>query len=294
MSALQLLQNVSAIGIGNSTFFAASGGTPPYTFSISNSGAGGTINPYTGQYVAPYSLISTPQTSIDVVTVTDSVSATASAPITVGGVLELICDIIQNYLSIPSDHLYLWDQKINMPTDSNLYVAVSMMTCKPFGNNSTYVTVPSGPTTNLFAFRTYANHAAPNTSPFNTYSSFNSSYNWNSYAQTANGSLAAVQVVNMQGIVDIDIISRGPAARDQKELVVLALQSTYSEQQQEANSFMIGRLPWGGQFTNLSQIDGAAIPYRYRISFAVTYAIRNQVAAPYFTQFNKPQVVVNA
>lgn len=294
MSALQILQSVSMTGIGSTTNFGASGGTAPYTFAITTSGAGGYINPLTGYYTAPYQIISTPANSVDVITVTDSVSATAATSISVGGVLELVCDILKNYLGLDANHIWVWDQKIFQPVDSNLYVVVSMMNCKPFGNNSDFEVIPSPVLTNLFAYRTYDLPAPSNTSPFNTYSSFSPTANWLSYQQTTDGVYSNVQIVNMQAILDIDILSRGPAARDQKELIPMALQSTYSEQQQEANSFYIAKLPWGGQFVNLSNLDGSAIPYRYKISYAIQYFIKNVVPVPYFTQFAIPTLLVNA
>lgn len=104
--------------------------------------------------------------------------------------------------------------------------------------------------------------------------------------------LGAVQVVNMLATVDIDIISRGPAARDQKELVLMALTSVYSEQQQEANSFQISRLTTG--FINLSEIDGAAIPYRFKLTCKLNYGVSKSLQVPYFDTFQIPSVVTDA
>lgn len=104
--------------------------------------------------------------------------------------------------------------------------------------------------------------------------------------------LDSSQVVHMLATVDIDIISRGPAARDQKELVLMCLQSTYSEQQQEANSFQISRLTTS--FLNLSEIDGAAIPYRYKLSLRLNYAVSNRRPVSYFDNFRDPSIVVDA
>lgn len=106
--------------------------------------------------------------------------------------------------------------------------------------------------------------------------------------------LLGIQTVNMMATVDIDIISRGPAARDQKELVLMTLNSVYSEQQQEANSFLIGRLPAGSRFINLSDVDGAAIPYRYKISMNMQYAVTKNLQVPYYDDFEEPGVVTNS
>jgi hypothetical protein len=98
----------------------------------------------------------------------------------------------------------------------------------------------------------------------------------------------------MYAQLQLDIISRGPAARDQKELVILALNSTYSQTQQQANSFLIGTLPAGGQFKNLSNIDGAAIPYRFSIDVGMQYFVSKTTAVPYFNTFPTPEIYTNA
>jgi len=141
----------------------------------------------------------------------------------------------------------VWDSKIFQPTDSDLYIAVSVMNPKPFGS-SNYV--------------------------------------------RADG--AEVQTVSMGATLDVDAISRGPAARDRKEEIILALASIYSRQQQQANSFYVARLPMHAGFQNLSEVDGAAIPYRYRISVAVMYKVTKILDAQYFDTFSDPNVVVDA
>ncbi len=92
-------------------------------------------------------------------------------------------------------------------------------------------------------------------------------------------------------MLGLDIISRGPAARDQKELVIAALNSNYSEQQQEKNAFYIGKISTG--FANLSNIDGAAIPYRFHISCAFQYTVTVSQAIPYLDSFQTSVVDIN-
>lgn len=105
------------------------------------------------------------------------------------------------------------------------------------------------------------------------------------------GSLNQSQSVNMLAHLQVDIISRGPDARDRKEEVVLALNSVYSEQQQEANSFFVSRLNY--KFINLSNLDGAAIPYRYSISLQMQYMVTLVKPAPYFDTFNIPSTTTD-
>lgn len=248
---ISLTQNYSAVvPAANFVQFLALGGVSPYAYSVLPGGAGGSINSVTGAYTAPSTMTAYKATSLyDTIQVVDSVSAMATSQILVATPLFLFCDIIQNQLQLPNDHIFLWNQKIFQPTDSDLYVIVSMQSCKPFGNVN---------------------------SPL------------------ASDGSQVQQFVAMYAKLDIDIISRGPAARDQKEQVVLALNSIYSQQQQEANGFYIGKLPLTGGFINLSQVDGAAIPYRYRISVAMQYQMGLNQSVPYFDTFtNPPQVYTN-
>lgn len=110
---------------------------------------------------------------------------------------------------------------------------------------------------------------------------------WNGENQTS------VQSINMLDTLSLDLISRGPAARDLKGNVLMALNSTYAEQQQEFNSFFIGKLPAGAQFINLSEIDGAAIPYRFRISINLQYFVTLASSVPYYSNFQTVQVTTN-
>ena len=246
MSVLALTQSLSAIIPNLTSSFLGVGGTSPYSYTVRNGGAGGTINSSSGLYTAPSSVGETPQTLTDTIQVVDSVGSIATSKILVGTPLHLFCDIIQTYMGLADGRVYLWDQKIMQPTDSGLYIAVSVPRCKPFANNKSY---------------------------------------------DSNGN--AIQSVNVCATLDIDVISRGPSARDLKEQVILALLSDYSESQQEANSFLIGRIPPSSAFLNISGIDGAAIPYRYKISVLMQYAVNNLEATPYFGSFSGPTIYTN-
>lgn len=247
---MTLTQNYSAV-VPASAFaqFVAVGGTSPYAYSVVPGGTGGVIDPDTGFYTAPPVMTAYPAASLyDTIVATDALSATATSQILVATPLFLFCDILQTQLNLPNDHCYIWNQKVFQPSDSNLYLIVSMPAPKPFGNN---------------------------------------------LKPSADGSVVN-QYVSMYARVNIDIISRGPAARDQKELVILALNSIYSQQQQEANGFYIGKIPVSGGFVNLSQIDGAAIPYRYQISFAMQYSVSLAQSVPYFETFNPSDVITDS
>lgn len=116
----------------------------------------------------------------------------------------------------------------------------------------------------------------------------------NSIRAGSSGWSDAVQSVNMLSTLDVDIMSRGPAARDRKAEIILALNSIYAQSQQEANSFYIAKLPPSARFVNLSMIDGAAIPYRYRISVNMQYAVTKTKAVPYFDTFSDESITTNS
>ena len=125
---VSLLQNFSMVGFGAQQNFVAVGGTSPYTYSVLAGGIGGTIDPLTGLYTAPSSV------GQDTINVIDSVGLKANAAINVGSSIHLVMDILRNELGLASGRVYLYEQKIMMPTDTGLFIAVGILNIKPFGN----------------------------------------------------------------------------------------------------------------------------------------------------------------
>lgn len=234
--SLTIFPTTVSLNQGGTVTFLAAGGTGPYVFSMVS--GNGTVDASTGVYLA--SAI----TGLETVMLTDALLATASAVITVNSALTLFCDIIRQEMGLGIDQVWIYNQKIDIPTDYRLYVAIEILSCKPFAN--TRYMDPSGP------------------------------------------GLNQILSTNFKAVLSVNILSRGPAARDRKEEFVLALNSIYSIQQQEANGFMVSLLPSG--FVNLSEIDGSAIPYRFNISVAVQYKIVKTEAVPYYSTFPAAQV----
>jgi hypothetical protein len=135
---------ITAVGPGITSSIGASGGTSPYTFSIRPGGAGGTINSSTGLYTAPSAVPTTPSTQYDTIVATDSVGAFGTFQMLVGDPLLLFCDIIQNQMGLPNGRVVLWDQKIFKPTDNGLYVVISILSCKAFGNDNSHSSSSGG------------------------------------------------------------------------------------------------------------------------------------------------------
>lgn len=163
--------------------------------------------------------------------------------------VKRVCDIIQQEMGLENDQVYLWDQKINVPNDLRLYVAVAVITAKPFANLN----------------RTFQDEET--------------------------GQYVEQQTVNMQATLQIDVHSRSPLARDRKEEILMALNSTLAQQYQEAEGFYIARIPTA--FVNLSEIEGAAIPYRFNISVAIQYKVSKTKCLPFYDTFQDATLVTD-
>lgn len=235
--SLTVKQSAFAVCPRVSASFLGSGGAAPYLYEIIAGGAGGTINPATGVFIAPSSWSLDAKKRFTTIRVTDYDGAIATAQILVGSPLMLLCEIIQRELGLADGRVYLWDQKISQPSDAGLYVAVAMVSANPIGSSNR----------------------------------FNGDTN------------QSEQFVTMQGVVDIDLISRDASARDRKEALILAFDSDFSRRTQDANSFYIGKL--STRFQNLSEVDGGAIPYRYKATVKMQYVYTKNQEAQYFDTF---------
>ena len=219
----------TAIGPGLTSTFIATDGVPPYTYTILHNDAGGSINSATGAYVAPAVC---PNKS-DTIQCQDSMGTISTLSILVGNPLLLFCDIIKNGLGLDESQVYLYNQKINIPIDSQLYISVGILNNSVFGNSLSY---------------------------------------------DSNGN--AIQKINMKSTLGVDILSRSTEALFRKEEVVMALNSHYSQQQQEHNSFYIARIP--SSFVNLSELEASAIPYRFHFDVNIQYSREKLTTADYF------------
>jgi len=135
---VKILQNSTAIGINLKTAFQAVEGTAPYVYSVLPGGAGGTIDA-NGMYTAPSSVPSDPKKTVETIQAEDADGTIVTAKISILDPLGLFMDIIRSEMGLDADQIYLWDQKINIPNDSRLYIAVSVLSCKPFSNVRKYV-----------------------------------------------------------------------------------------------------------------------------------------------------------
>ena len=103
--------------------------------------------------------------------------------------------------------------------------------------------------------------------------------------------LMEYQSVHSLAVFSVDVFSRDPRARDARDQAIMALNSTYSQQVQEANGFQIARNSF--QVTNTSEVEGVAELNRYSISFNVTYMTESSNSIDYFDTFTK-EVITEA
>jgi hypothetical protein len=234
---MQLLPGKAAMATNLTQPFSAVGGTPPYAYSVL-SGVG-TIDPVTGLYSSG---VARGQAVVQAI---DSTLFAASAQIQVLSPIELLCDIIASEMGLASGRVYLWDQKIPMPTDPGLFIELRVISLKPFSN--------------VFQF------------------------------DPATGN--EVQTANFHASVDVNVQSRDTSARERKEEVILALRSQYARNQMSLNSFYVSGI--STSFNDLSEVDGAAIPYRFVCSIALQFAVTKTKAVPYFDTFSAPSITVD-
>ena len=101
--------------------------------------------------------------------------------------------------------------------------------------------------------------------------------------------LMEYQSVHNLAVFSVDIFSRSPRVREMRDLAIMALNSTYSQQVQEEKGFQIARNSF--QVTNTSEVEGVAELSRYSISFNVTYMSETSKSITYFDTFTK-QVIM--
>lgn len=243
--SLILTQSKTALAVNLTASFLGVGGVAPYVYSVRAGGAGGTIDSATGVYTAP-----------------SVVNAGSYGP-------------PKNLY----DTVVVTDANSLMATSQILVGNPLLLFCeviqKELGLANGRVYLWDQKIMQPTDAGLYVAIAVVNCKPFG---------NVNSY-DGAGAGLVSKQVVNMYAQLQVDIISRDTEARDRKEEVILALGSDYAETQQEANSFLIGKLPPNSQFLNLSSVDGAAIPYRFTIGVAMQYFYTKPKDVGYFDTF---------
>ncbi len=254
MSALALTQSKTAVGVSLTSGFLAVNGTPPYTYSVRPNGAGGSIDSSSGLYTAP-SVVNGGSFGPPQ-KLYDIIQVVDNAGATTNAKV-LVGDTLLLFCDIIQNQLALPDGRVYLWDQKIMQPTDAGL----------YIAV-----------------AMLMCKPFGNTNKFDGSgSNSNSF-----------QAVNNQATLQLDVISRDTSARDRKEEVLMALASNYAQTQQESNSFFIGKLPPGSQFVNLSNQDGAAIPYRFNISIGIQFSVVKTVPVASFDSFSTPQINTNS
>lgn len=129
------IQGNTKIGYGIKSLFYATGGIAPYTFSL-EAGSKGSITPQ-GLYTAPDKQDNYQKPTRAKVKVVDSTPVTPlelTFDVSVMGPLGLIGDIISNFMGLGSGQVMIYNQKYIIPNDEKLYMAINVVSNKPYGN----------------------------------------------------------------------------------------------------------------------------------------------------------------
>lgn len=130
------------IGYGIQSLFEATGGVEPYTFSLV-AGSLGSITPE-GLYTAPESRIDFQKSVRATVRVVDSTPGTpleTTFVVSVMNALGLLGDVIADFMGISNGQIMIYNQKYNIPQDEKLYIAINVVSNKPYGNIKKYETI---------------------------------------------------------------------------------------------------------------------------------------------------------
>lgn len=197
-------QTKTALGPKLTASFLASGGTPPYAYSVAPGGAGGSIDAGTGIYTAPALVSDDPLKFYDTIIATDSAPTplTIHTKIEVGNSWMLMLEIIKRILKLDPQMIWFQNQKQFQPENASKGMWVVLMF----------------PSINTFASGIH---------PAGSGDGWDQTEKW----------------ANFSGPVDIHLFSRDLSALNRKEEVVMALTGPYSRQQQISNSFYLARIP---------------------------------------------------
>ena len=163
---------------------------------------------------------------------------------------QVIVDIINREMQMPKNSVWVRNEDEVIPNDNKLYIIVGL-------NNS-------------FTLSNVASMVE----------------------ETVGGEVQLHQIcqVQQQENIQIDVLSRSNLARQRNWEVIAAMQSFYSQQQQELNNFKIFRMP--RSFVDASSAEGGSMINRYSITIAAMVGYRkdtllNSPLGDYYDDFNQ-------
>ena len=168
---------------------------------------------------------------------------------------QYIVDIINEEMDMPTGSVWLRDQNPQIPNDNGLYIVVGIVSSRVMSAETRMIPAPE-----------------PNEStwdqPGQTWDE--AGQNWDQPYQVQTQISEAV----VQEMVQIDVLSRAMTALQRNWEVIAAMNSFYSQQQQELQNFKIFRIPQN--WINTSSAEGGSILNRYTITFPCFVWYRKQ------------------
>jgi hypothetical protein len=169
--------------------------------------------------------------------------------------IVVLVGLIRERMKLKQEQVLVYNQNWKMPPDAGLHVVVSAQPGeKVYGSTLAYEDAGTGP-------------------------------------NGENLGLTEVQRVNVQESYSVDIMSFDGQARQRKQEIVFALNSTTAQQLAERYAFKIGNIP--NHFVDVSAAEGPAMLNRYRATFNVLRGYTSTAEAPYFDKFGKSELLLN-
>lgn len=109
------------------------------------------------------------------------------------------------------------------------------------------------------------------------------------HEQNEAGDYEEIKTITKNDLLSIDILSHGMQAFYDQDHILMALKSDYAERQMNLNGFYIANQPQ--MSASLTELDGAAIPFRYNFNLALTYSNKQVKTALYYENFNQPSII---
>lgn len=105
----------------------------------------------------------------------------------------------------------------------------------------------------------------------------------NRYYEDREDGYYEVQVLEKITSISINIFSKNSTARERKEEIVFAINSTYSQQQQEKYSFKVHRIP--SNFNDISELEASSMLNRFNITIDVINKVEKEKIVEYYDKY---------
>jgi hypothetical protein len=116
----------------------------------------------------------------------------------------------------------------------------------------------------------------------------------NSEVTDEEAGISETQSISMYEMVQIDLMSIDSSARQQKEEVIMALNSDYAQKIMELNNIQISKIP--GQFNDISGVEGVAILTRFTMTIGILAVYTKNSTIDYYDDDSRcvpPTIVAN-